>query len=174
MVAGGGQSPAEDHPIVLPGNRRHSSRRHAVHRAGGRCRLNTNRDTRVQGKHSSPIPTPRVAGPVRAFVQPAQNRQMITTHDFIGLECSPNAKVFESAGTWLDGEFFRYSERPNMNRQDLNDRLPKIVNLLVDSVVNEPRMKHLNRVFLPSRDEIVHCIACCANCCFPGISVSRV
>jgi serine O-acetyltransferase len=55
-----------------------------------------------------------------------------------------------------------------MDRSELNQRLPKVVDALVDSVVNEPRMKHLNRVFLPSRDEIVSCIALLRELLFPG------
>jgi serine O-acetyltransferase len=55
-----------------------------------------------------------------------------------------------------------------MDRDELNQRLPGIVNALVDSVVNEPRMKHLNRVYLPSRDEIVECIGLLRQVLFPG------
>ena len=55
-----------------------------------------------------------------------------------------------------------------MDREELNDKLPKIVEALVDSVVNEPRMKHLNRVYLPSRDEIVACISLLRELLFPG------
>jgi len=55
-----------------------------------------------------------------------------------------------------------------MDRNELHERLPKVVEALVDSVVNEPRMKHLNRVFLPSRDEIVSCIALLRELLFPG------
>jgi serine O-acetyltransferase len=55
-----------------------------------------------------------------------------------------------------------------MDRTELNQRLPKVVDALVDSVVNEPRMKHLNRVFLPSRDEIVSCIGLLRELLFPG------
>jgi serine O-acetyltransferase len=55
-----------------------------------------------------------------------------------------------------------------MDRNELNDRLPKVVDALVTSVVNEPRMKHLNRVFLPSRDEIVACIGLLRELLFPG------
>ena len=55
-----------------------------------------------------------------------------------------------------------------MDRNDLNQRLPSVVDALVASVVNEPRMKHLNRVYLPSRDEIVECIALLQQILFPG------
>jgi serine O-acetyltransferase len=55
-----------------------------------------------------------------------------------------------------------------MQRNDLSQRLPKVVDALVASVLNEPRMKHLNRVFLPSRDEIVLCISMLREVIFPG------
>jgi serine O-acetyltransferase len=55
-----------------------------------------------------------------------------------------------------------------MDRNELHARLPKVVESIIDSVVNEPRMKHLNRVFLPSRDEIVSCIALLRELLFPG------
>jgi serine O-acetyltransferase len=55
-----------------------------------------------------------------------------------------------------------------MNRSDLNHRLPIIVQALVDSVMNEPRMKHLDRVFLPSRDAIIKCIDLLRQLLFPG------
>jgi serine O-acetyltransferase len=55
-----------------------------------------------------------------------------------------------------------------MDRKELNDHLPDVVAALVASVVNEPRMKHLNRVHLPGRDEIVACIALLRELLFPG------
>jgi serine O-acetyltransferase len=55
-----------------------------------------------------------------------------------------------------------------MDRDHLNRRLPGIVDALVNSVVNEPRMKHLNRVHLPSRDVIVECIVSLRQLIFPG------
>ena len=55
-----------------------------------------------------------------------------------------------------------------MDRHELNERMPKVVEALVESVVNEPRMKHLNRVYLPSRDEIVACIGLLRELLFPG------
>jgi serine O-acetyltransferase len=55
-----------------------------------------------------------------------------------------------------------------MDRTELNQRVPSVVEALVQSVVNEPRMKHLNRVYLPSRDEIVACIALLRELLFPG------
>jgi serine O-acetyltransferase len=55
-----------------------------------------------------------------------------------------------------------------MNRDDLNHRLPAIVQSLVDSVMSEPRMKHLDRVFLPSRDAIIKSIDLLRQLLFPG------
>jgi serine O-acetyltransferase len=55
-----------------------------------------------------------------------------------------------------------------MNRTDLNHRLPEVVQSLVDSVMGEPRMKHLDRVYLPSRDAIIKCIDLLRQMIFPG------
>jgi serine O-acetyltransferase len=55
-----------------------------------------------------------------------------------------------------------------MNRTDLNHRLPEIVQSLVGSVLAEPRMKHLDRVYLPTRDAIIHCIDLLRQLVFPG------
>jgi serine O-acetyltransferase len=55
-----------------------------------------------------------------------------------------------------------------MNRNDLNHRLPAIVQSLVDNVMAEPRMKHLDRVFLPSRDAIIKSIDLLRQLIFPG------
>lgn len=55
-----------------------------------------------------------------------------------------------------------------MNRTDLNHRLPGIVQSLVDNVLNEPLMKHLDRVYLPSRDAIIKSIDLLRQLLFPG------
>ena len=55
-----------------------------------------------------------------------------------------------------------------MTRSDLHNRLPAVVDALVASVVHEPRMRHLNRVHLPSRDEIVVCVGLLRQLLFPG------
>jgi len=55
-----------------------------------------------------------------------------------------------------------------MNRNDLNHRLPAIVQSLVDNVLAEPKMKHLDRVFLPSRDAIIKSIDLLRQLVFPG------
>jgi serine O-acetyltransferase len=55
-----------------------------------------------------------------------------------------------------------------MNRNDLNHRLPEIVQSLVGSVMAEDRMKHLDRVYLPSRDAIIKCIDLLRQLIFPG------
>lgn len=56
----------------------------------------------------------------------------------------------------------------DMDRQTLNDRLPAVVEQLVGSVLAEPRMQHLDRVVLPSRDVIVGCIDLLRQVIFPG------
>jgi serine O-acetyltransferase len=55
-----------------------------------------------------------------------------------------------------------------MEPSDLHRRLPAVIDSLVDSIVHEPRMKHLDRAFLPSRDEIVACIGLLRQLMFPG------
>ena len=55
-----------------------------------------------------------------------------------------------------------------MDRDQLRRRLPAVVDAVTGSIVNEPRMRHLNRVFLPSRDEIVVCIGLLRQLLFPG------
>ena len=55
-----------------------------------------------------------------------------------------------------------------MTRTELQNRLPTVVDALVASVVHEPRMRHLNRVHLPSRDEIVACVGLLRQLLFPG------
>ncbi len=55
-----------------------------------------------------------------------------------------------------------------MDRQALNHRLPAVVDELVRSVHAEPRMQHLNRVLLPSRDAAVQCIGMLQQLAFPG------
>ena len=56
----------------------------------------------------------------------------------------------------------------NMDRDELKNRLPNIVDGLVQSVNGEPRMQHLNRVFLPSRDAIVKAIELLRQIIYPG------
>src|SRR5205085_2761724 len=56
----------------------------------------------------------------------------------------------------------------DMDRNDLNQRLPEFVNDIVRSVLDEPRMKHLDRVQLPSRDVIIGCIKKLRDVLFPG------
>src|SRR6476469_2439846 len=55
-----------------------------------------------------------------------------------------------------------------MNRNELNHRLPLVVESIVKSVVDEPRTQHLNRVQLPSRDVIIECIKMLRQLMFPG------
>src|SRR5256886_11366252 len=55
-----------------------------------------------------------------------------------------------------------------MDRKQLNERLPGVVEKLVASVTSEPRLQHLNRVYLPSRDEIISIIQLLRQLVFPG------
>jgi serine O-acetyltransferase len=55
-----------------------------------------------------------------------------------------------------------------MDRKQLNERLPAVVEKLVASVTSEPRLQHLNRVYLPSRDEIINIIQLLRQLVFPG------
>ncbi len=55
-----------------------------------------------------------------------------------------------------------------MDRDELNERLPEVVKAIVKSTIDDPRTRHLNRVHLPSRDEIVHCIDLLREVLFPG------
>lgn len=55
-----------------------------------------------------------------------------------------------------------------MPREKLFERIPSIVNRLVDSVQEQPQLQRLNRVFLPSRDEIVSCIDLSLELLYPG------
>ena len=55
-----------------------------------------------------------------------------------------------------------------MDRNELNQRLPGVVDSIVRSVTAEPRMQHLNRVLLPNRDAIIECIKLLRQIVFPG------
>lgn len=55
-----------------------------------------------------------------------------------------------------------------MERNELNHRLPRVVNAIVDSVTAEPRMQHLNRVLLPDREAIIESVGLLRQICFPG------
>jgi serine O-acetyltransferase len=55
-----------------------------------------------------------------------------------------------------------------MDREELNKQLPGVVDAMVKSTLGEPRMQHLNRVFLPSRDEIVKAIELLRQMIYPG------
>lgn len=55
-----------------------------------------------------------------------------------------------------------------MKRKDLNKRLPGVTDHLVASILAEPRMQHLNQVYLPSRDAIVESITRLRQLVFPG------
>jgi serine O-acetyltransferase len=55
-----------------------------------------------------------------------------------------------------------------MDRKQLNERLPAAVEKIVQSINAEPRLQHLNRVFLPSRDNIIEIIKLLRQLIFPG------
>lgn len=55
-----------------------------------------------------------------------------------------------------------------MNRKQLNERLPQIVDTLVKALPNTPGINHLDRVFLPGRDVIIDCVKRLQQLVFPG------
>jgi serine O-acetyltransferase len=55
-----------------------------------------------------------------------------------------------------------------MDREELNNRLPGVVQALMNSVLAEPRMQHLDRVLLPNRDAIIQGIQLLRQLVFPG------
>lgn len=55
-----------------------------------------------------------------------------------------------------------------MDRNELNQRLPGVVEAVVRSVLGDSQMQHLNRVLLPSRDIIIECITLLRQVIFPG------
>ena len=55
-----------------------------------------------------------------------------------------------------------------MERSELSQRLPRVVEVLVQSLLADSRMQHLNRILLPSRDVIIECISDMQQIIFPG------
>ena len=55
-----------------------------------------------------------------------------------------------------------------MQRNELNQRLPAVVEAIVRSVTARPEMQHLNRILLPNRDVIIECIKVLRQIIFPG------
>ncbi|HEX4123757.1 MAG TPA: serine O-acetyltransferase EpsC [Tepidisphaeraceae bacterium] len=55
-----------------------------------------------------------------------------------------------------------------MDRNNLNQRLPAIVQSIVASIHAQSTMQHLNRALLPNRDEIVSAIGLLQQLAFPG------
>jgi serine O-acetyltransferase len=55
-----------------------------------------------------------------------------------------------------------------MKRNELNDRLPAVVQRLTESVHAHSKLQHLNRVFLPNRDVIIQAIKLLRQLVFPG------
>jgi serine O-acetyltransferase len=55
-----------------------------------------------------------------------------------------------------------------MDRNQLNERLPHVVDAVVKSIAEHDKTQHLNRVYLPSRDAIVESIGLLRQVLFPG------
>src|SRR6478609_4754337 len=55
-----------------------------------------------------------------------------------------------------------------MDRKELNHRLPAFVDSIVQSVLSNPQMHHLNRVLLPKREVIIEAIKLLRQVVFPG------
>ncbi|MGA3065865.1 MAG: serine O-acetyltransferase EpsC [Tepidisphaeraceae bacterium] len=55
-----------------------------------------------------------------------------------------------------------------MDRNELNKLLPGVVDALVKSIVEEPKMRHLNRIHLPSRDAIIEAMELLRQIMYPG------
>jgi serine O-acetyltransferase len=55
-----------------------------------------------------------------------------------------------------------------VDRNQLNERLPGVVNALVESITRQKEMKHLDRVFLPNREVIRGSINQLRELVFPG------
>lgn len=55
-----------------------------------------------------------------------------------------------------------------MKANDLNQRLPQVVEAIVASVMAEPRTHHLDRVMLPNRDVIIDIVKRLRQVLFPG------
>jgi serine O-acetyltransferase len=55
-----------------------------------------------------------------------------------------------------------------MNRNELNEQLPRVVDAIVKSVIAHPHLQHLNRVYLPSRDAIIDAIERLRQLLYPG------
>jgi serine O-acetyltransferase len=53
-------------------------------------------------------------------------------------------------------------------QRELSERLPVVVDALVKSIIAEPKMQHLNRVFLPNRDVIIRAIGILRHMIYPG------
>jgi serine O-acetyltransferase len=55
-----------------------------------------------------------------------------------------------------------------MDRNELNQHLPQVVDRLVQSLLAEPHMQHLNRVLLPDREIIIDSVKKLRQIIFPG------
>ena len=55
-----------------------------------------------------------------------------------------------------------------MDKKEMKNRLPDMVDALVKSILAEPKMQHLNRVYLPNRDVIFYAIERMRQILYPG------
>jgi serine O-acetyltransferase len=55
-----------------------------------------------------------------------------------------------------------------MDRKELDQHLPGVVDALVKSILDEPKIQHLNRVYLPNRDAIIEAITLLRQVIYPG------
>src|SRR4051812_29360999 len=55
-----------------------------------------------------------------------------------------------------------------MDREQLNERLPSLIDAMVQSAAKQPHLQHLNRLSLPSRDAIIRSIHLLRELIFPG------
>lgn len=55
-----------------------------------------------------------------------------------------------------------------MNRNELNNHLPAMVESLVKSVSAHPRLQHLNRLYLPNREKIIAAVKLLRQLAYPG------
>jgi serine O-acetyltransferase len=62
---------------------------------------------------------------------------------------------------------------PNVPRPQVQS-LPHLVDAIVDSIHAQPNLAHLNRVYLPSRDAVVHAIELLRQVTFPGFFGSQI
>jgi serine O-acetyltransferase len=55
-----------------------------------------------------------------------------------------------------------------MDRKELDHRLPQVVEALERSIQSHPKLQHLNRIYLPSREVIIDIIKRLRDIAYPG------